>query len=53
MWQWNGMSFRHYRSYFYLGFARGSPRSVLLAFSQSYIEHDIRKNKIVIPFFAN
>jgi hypothetical protein len=36
------------------GFARGSPRSVFLAFSQSYVEHDLRKNKnIVVPFFAN
>jgi hypothetical protein len=33
-------------------FARGSPRNVLLAFSQSYVEHDLRKNKIVIPFFC-
>jgi hypothetical protein len=31
----------------------GSPCSVLLTFSQSYVEHDLRKNKIVIPFFAN
>jgi hypothetical protein len=30
----------------------GSPRSVLLAFSQSYVEHDLRKNKIIIPFFC-
>jgi hypothetical protein len=34
------------------GFARGSPRSILLAFSQSYVEHDLRKNKIVVPFFC-
>jgi hypothetical protein len=27
----------------------GSFRSVLLAFSQSYIKHDLRKNKIVVP----
>jgi hypothetical protein len=33
------------------GFVRDSSRSVLLAFSQSYVEHDLRKNKIVIPFF--
>jgi hypothetical protein len=26
--------------------------SVLLAFSQSYIKHDLRKNKIVVPFFC-
>jgi hypothetical protein len=37
----------------YMGFARSSPRSVLLSFSQSYIEHDLRKNKIVIHFFTN
>jgi len=30
-------------------FARGSPSSVLLAFSQSYIKHNLRKNKIVVP----
>jgi hypothetical protein len=24
-----------------------------VVFSQSYVEHDLRKNKIVIPFFAN
>jgi hypothetical protein len=35
------------------GFARGSSRSVLLTFSQSYVEHDLRKNKIVVPYFAN
>jgi hypothetical protein len=29
-----------------------SPLSVLLAFSQSYVEHDLRKNKIVVPFFC-
>jgi hypothetical protein len=34
------------------GFARGSPHSILLAFSQSYVEHDLRKNKIVVPFFC-
>jgi hypothetical protein len=34
------------------GFVKGSPRSILLAFSQSYIEHDLRKNKIVVPFFC-
>jgi hypothetical protein len=33
-------------------FARGSSRNVLLAFSQSYVEHDLRKSKIVIPFFC-
>jgi hypothetical protein len=33
------------------GFARGFPCSILLVFSQSYVEHDLRKNKIVIPFF--
>ena len=34
------------------GFARGSPSCVLLAFFQSYIEHDLRKNKIVVLFFC-
>jgi hypothetical protein len=24
-----------------------------VVFSQSYIEHDLRKNKIVVSFFAN
>jgi hypothetical protein len=38
---------------FFKGFARGFFHSVLLAFSQSYVEHDLRKNKIVIPFFVN
>jgi hypothetical protein len=33
------------------GFAKGSPHSILLAFSQSYLEHDLRKNKIVVSFF--
>jgi hypothetical protein len=35
-----------------MGFARGSTRNVFLAFSQSYVEHDLRKNKIVVPFFC-
>jgi hypothetical protein len=35
------------------GFARGSPRSVLLAFSQSYVKYDLRKNKIVVSFFCS
>ena len=30
----------------------GSPSSVLLVFSQFYVEHDLRKNKIVVPFFC-
>jgi hypothetical protein len=34
------------------GFARVSPRSILLAFFQSYIEHYLRKNKIVVSFFC-
>jgi hypothetical protein len=34
-------------------FARGSFHSVLLASFQSYAEHNLRKNKIVVPFFAN
>jgi hypothetical protein len=33
------------------GFARGSPYSVLLAFFQSYVKYDLRKNKILVPFF--
>jgi hypothetical protein len=28
------------------------PPSVFLAFFQSYIKHDLRKNKIVLPFFC-
>jgi hypothetical protein len=32
------------------GFGRGSPRSVFMSFSQSYVKHDLRKNKIVVPF---
>jgi hypothetical protein len=35
------------------GFARGSIYSVFLAFSQSYVEHDLRKNKIEVHFFTN
>jgi hypothetical protein len=27
-------------------------RSVLLAFFQFYIEYDLRKNKILVPFFC-
>jgi hypothetical protein len=30
----------------------GSPLNVLLAFSQSYVEYDLRKNEIVVPFFC-
>jgi hypothetical protein len=33
------------------GFARGSPHSILLVFSQFYIEHDLRKNKIAVPLY--
>jgi hypothetical protein len=29
--------------------AKSSPRSVLLLFSQSYVKHDLRKNKIAVP----
>jgi hypothetical protein len=36
----------------FMGFVRGSPRNVLIAFSQSYVEHDLIKNKIVVPFFC-
>jgi hypothetical protein len=35
-----------------MGFVRGSHRSVLLVFSQSYVEYDLRKNKIVALFFC-
>jgi hypothetical protein len=35
-----------------MGFARSSPYSVLLVLFQSYVEHDLRKHKIVIPFFC-
>jgi hypothetical protein len=28
--------------------ARGSPRSVFLVFSQSYIKYNLRKNKIIV-----
>jgi hypothetical protein len=38
--------------FFFKGFARGSLHSVLLVFFQSYIEHDLRKNKIAVPFFC-
>jgi hypothetical protein len=34
-------------------FVRGSPCSVLLVIPQSYVEYNLRKNKIVVPFFAN
>jgi hypothetical protein len=34
------------------GFLRSSPHSILLPFSQSYVKHDLRKNKIVVPFFC-
>jgi hypothetical protein len=30
--------------------ARSSPCSILLAFSQSYVKYDLRKNKIVAAF---
>jgi hypothetical protein len=29
-----------------MGFVRGSPHSVLLAFSQNYVEHDLKKKKL-------
>jgi hypothetical protein len=45
------MNERNQSNIFSKGFARGSLRNVLMAFSQSYVEHDLRKNKIVIPFF--
>jgi hypothetical protein len=34
------------------GFVMGFPDSVLLVFFQFYIEHYLRKNKIVVPFFC-
>jgi hypothetical protein len=34
-------------------FVRGSSHSVLLTFSQSYVEHDLRKNKIIVLFFCS
>jgi hypothetical protein len=37
---------------YYQGFARGSPCSILLAFSQSYVKYDLRKNKIIVLFFC-
>jgi hypothetical protein len=40
------------KAYFAWGFAKGSPYNVLLMFFQSYVEYDLRKNKIVIPFFC-
>jgi hypothetical protein len=40
-------------SVYIYGFARGSLHSVLLTLYQSYVEHDLRKNKIVVPFFTN
>jgi hypothetical protein len=33
-------------------FAKDSPRSILLVFSQFYIKYDFKKNKIVVPFFC-
>jgi predicted MFS family arabinose efflux permease len=42
---------QHYFILFCLRFVKGSPHSVFLAFSQSYIKHDLRKNKIVVMFF--
>jgi hypothetical protein len=35
-----------------MGFVRGSPYSVFLVFSQSYVQYDLRKNKIVVLFFC-
>jgi hypothetical protein len=29
-----------------MGFVKGSPRSVLLVFSQSYVKHDLKKIKL-------
>jgi hypothetical protein len=38
-------------TYIYKEFAKDSFLSVLLAYSQSYVEYDLRKNKIVVLFF--
>jgi hypothetical protein len=38
--------------YIYMENARGSPYSVLLAFSQSYVKNDLRKNKIVVALIT-
>jgi hypothetical protein len=47
----NGASIRKKKNFFFFffWFARGSP----VVFSQSYVEYDLRKNKTVVPFFAN
>jgi hypothetical protein len=37
---------------FKMGFAMGFSYSVFLPFFQSYVKHDLRKNKIVVRFFA-
>jgi hypothetical protein len=42
---------KNYTIVIFLGFVRGSPRSVLIVFPKSYVEHDLRKNKIVVSFF--
>jgi hypothetical protein len=39
-------------NYIFKGFVRGCSCIVLLTFSQPYIEHDLRKNKIVVSFFC-
>jgi hypothetical protein len=39
---------REKRNIYIREFARDSPHNVLLAFSQSYVKHDLRKNKIVV-----
>jgi hypothetical protein len=44
------MQFDFIVQYFALENARGSPHSVLLAFSQTYVKLDLRKNKIVMAF---
>ena len=36
-----------------MGFVRSFPPSVFLPFFQFYVKHDLRKNKIVVPFFSN
>jgi hypothetical protein len=35
-----------------MGFAKGSSRSILLIFFQSYVQYGLSKKKIVVPFFC-
>jgi hypothetical protein len=45
--------FKKKKKKFRLGFVKGSPHSIFLVFSQFYIEYDLQKNKIIVPFFVN